>query len=301
MNRFALAMLCLTPFSCTFASDQDEAAVQSSETTADSTKSALKIEFDSHYSVPYATVDDHQLLLDAFIPQTDGDHPAVLVVHGGSWKSGNRMQLRTYAMMLANMGMSSFCIDYRLAPKHKFPAQIDDCRTALGWIRQHAKEYKVDPNRVGAIGYSAGGHLVSLLATTGQAPCEENGHCDTRIQACAAGGAPTDFRTFDDNGKWAEYWMGGDLETVPEKFHDASSVAFVDPSDAPVFFFNGTADELVNVKWSKDCHDALKKAGVRTEMYLVDGAGHISAAMNPDAVQKACEFLKDELIDRVHK
>jgi acetyl esterase/lipase len=142
---------------------------------------------------------------------------------------------------------------------------------------------------------SAGGHLVSLLATTGEAPNEQNGNIDTRIQAAAAGGAPTDFRSFDDNGKWAEYWMGGDLDTVPEKFHEASSVAFVDPSDAPIFFFNGTADDLVAVKWSKDCHDALKVAGVKTEMHLVEGAGHIQAAMNPIAVLKACKFLKQEL------
>ena len=253
--------------------------------------------FDSHYGVEYASIGDASLKLDAFIPKCDGEHPAVLVVHGGSWKSGNRMQLRSYATALANMGMSCFCIDYRLAPEHKFPAQIDDCRTAVKWIRRHAEQYKVDAERVGAIGYSAGGHLVSLLATTGKPPSEENGKVDTRIRAAAAGGAPTDFREFDDNGKWAEYWMGGDLDTVPEKFHQASSVAFVDPNDAPTFFFNGTADDLVSVEWSKECHDALKEAGVKTEMHLVEGAGHISAAMNPDAILAACKFLKSELTE----
>jgi acetyl esterase/lipase len=284
MFRFVAGLVCLIPCCVVTAAEPTRAAA-----------AVPKIEFDSQYSVPYAMVGERELLLDAFIPQTEGPHPAVLVVHGGSWKSGNRMQLRAYAMMLANLGMSCFCIDYRLAPEHKFPAQIDDCRTAIGWIRQHADEYKVDPNRIGAIGYSAGGHLVSLLATTGQPPSDQNGHVDTRIQAAAAGGAPTDFRTFDDNGKWAEYWMGGDLDSVPEKFHDASSVAFVDPSDTPVFFFNGTADDLVNVKWSQDCHDALRAAGVRTEMHLIEGAGHISAAMNPEAVEKACQFLREVL------
>lgn len=280
MLQTLLALLCLAPL-------QNEGIQPTPDLTA--------VKFDSHFSVEYAAIGDRKLKLDAFVPKSDGDHPAVLVVHGGSWKSGNRMQLRTYATMLANMGMSCFCIDYRLAPEHKFPAQIEDCRTALQWVRDNAAEYKVDANRVGAIGYSAGGHLVSLLATSGEAPCEQNGNVDTRIQACAAGGAPTDFRTFDDNGKWAEYWMGGDLDTVPEKFHLASSVAFVDPNDPPVFFFNGTADDLVNVKWSKDCHDALKVAGVKTEIHLVEGAGHIQAAMNPIAVMKACQFLKDEL------
>ncbi len=284
MIESLLAILCLAPL-------QTDVATESAAKPA----AAPVIEFDSHYSVPYSTVGDRELLLDAFVPKTEGVHPAVLVIHGGSWKSGNRMQLRGYAMKLANMGFCCFCIDYRLAPEHKFPAQIEDCRTALKWVRANAQQYQVDSSRVGAIGYSAGGHLVSLLATTGEAPNADNGNADTRIQAAAAGGAPTDFRTFDDNGKWAEYWMGGDLDSVPEKFHAASSVAFVDEHDAPVFFFNGTADKLVAVKWSKDCHDALKKVGVRSEIHLVEGAGHIQAAMNQDALQKACLFLKDEL------
>jgi acetyl esterase/lipase len=285
MQKVLIALLCLAPL-------QSENLLAADPAKTDK---ATKAKFDSHYSVEYASVGDHALQLDAFVPKADGEHPAVLVVHGGSWRSGNRMQLRTYARMLANMGHCCFCIDYRLAPDHKFPAQIDDCRTAVKWIRENAVKYKVDSGRVGAIGYSAGGHLVSLLATTGEAPSEENGNVDTRIQAAAAGGAPTDFRTFDDNGKWAEYWMGGDLDSVPEKFHQASSVAFVDADDAPVFFFNGTADELVSVKWSKDCHDALKAVGVKTEMHLIEGAGHIAAAMNPSAVIKACNFLKKEL------
>jgi acetyl esterase/lipase len=280
MFQSLMALLCLAPL-------QNEVAPPVADSSV--------VKFDSHYSIEYATVGDHKLKLDAFVPKAKGNHPAVLVVHGGAWRSGNRMQLRTYATMLANMGHSCFCIDYRLAPDHKFPAQIDDCRTALKWIRENSATYRVDSTRIGAIGYSAGGHLVSLLATTGEAPSEQNGNIDTRIQAAAAGGAPTDFRSFDDNGKWAEYWMGGDLDTVPEKFHEASSVAFVDPSDAPIFFFNGTADDLVAVKWSKDCHDALKVAGVKTEMHLVEGAGHIQAAMNPIAVLKACNFLKQEL------
>ncbi len=292
MLRTLIALLCLGPLQSEAAPPVPDASqpVETSKTSEASNK-----KFESHFSIEYAKIGDHALQLDAFVPTTEGNHPAILVVHGGSWRSGNRMQLRTYATMLASMGHSCFCIDYRLAPDYKFPAQIEDCRSAVKWIRANADEYKVDSDRIGAIGYSAGGHLVSLLATTGEAPSELNGNVDTRIQAAAAGGAPTDFRTFDDNGKWAEYWMGGDLDTVPEKFHQASSVAFVDANDPPVFFFNGTADDLVSVKWSKDCHDALKQVGVRTEIHLVEGAGHIAAAMNPTAILKACRFLKEEL------
>ena len=256
---------------------------------------APETEYELREKIVYSKVGERELMLDAMIPRDDGLHPAVLVVHGGAWRSGNRRQLRGYANTLASRGFVCFAIDYRLAPADKFPAQIDDCREAVKWIRSHAAEYKVNPDKLGAIGYSAGGHLVSLLATTGEAPGESNGNIDTRLQAVVAGGAPTDFRTFPDNGSWAEYWMGGDLKTVPEKFRNASATAFVDKNDPPAFFFNGTADELVPLAWSKSCHEALKACGVKTEMHTIDGVGHIQAAMNPEALEKAYTFLEREL------
>lgn len=246
--------------------------------------------------ITYSKVGDRELLLDAFIPNDEGEYPAVLVVHGGAWRSGNRKQLRAYATALAERGFVCFAIDYRLAPKHKFPAQIEDCRAAVKWIRENASKYKVNPERLGAIGYSAGGHLVSLLATTGQPPSNENGNVDTRIQVAAAGGAPTDFRWFPDNGRWAEFWMGGDLSTKKAKFQAASSAAFVDASDAPLFFFNGSADELVPEAWTKACYFELKSAGVKTEFYSIPNAGHMQAAMDPTALKKACDFLASELV-----
>ena len=254
-----------------------------------------KVEFETREKIVYSKVDDRELLLDAFVPKAEGVYPAVLVVHGGAWRSGSRLQLRGYATALAERGFVCFAIDYRLAPNHKFPAQIDDCRAAVKWIRSHAADYKVDAAKLGAIGYSAGGHLVSLLGTTGEAPSESNGNVDTRLQAIVAGGAPTDFRWFPDNGKWAEYWMGGDLDSAKEKFHSASAAAFVDRNDPPVFFFNGTADTLVPIAWTKTCFEALKQNGVKTEMHTIEGAGHLQAAANIEALEKAYKFLTDEL------
>jgi len=213
--------------------------------------------------IVYSKAGDRELLLDAFVPKREGDLPAVLVVHGGAWRSGHRQQLRTYAKELAKRGM--VC------------------------------EFKVDTERLGAIGYSAGGHLVCLLATTGEKPNEKNGNVDTRIKAAAAGGAPTDFRSFPDNGKWAEYWMGGDLKSCPDLFRDASATAFVDKEDAPVFFFNGTVDKVVPMAWSQSCFDALKSSGVKTEMHTIEGAGHMEAARDNVALEKAFAFLEAEL------
>lgn len=259
------------------------------------TTAAAETRVDVKAEVVYSTVGERQLLCDIYQPGGDELKPAVLVVHGGAWRSGNRKQLKGYAEALAKRGFVCFAIDYRLAPKHKFPAQIEDCRAAVKWIRQNAKTYNIDSNRLGAIGYSAGGHLVTLLATTGEAASENNGNVDTRLQAVAAGGAPTDFRFFPDNGKWAEYLMGGDLTTAPKNFQAASAAAFVDKNDAPTFFFNGTADKLVPLLWTKSAHEALKQAGVATEMHIIDGAGHMQAAMNEEALTKAYDFLKKNL------
>lgn len=254
-----------------------------------------KFEFDVRDKIQFSKVGDRELLLDAYVPKKEGTYPCVLVVYGGAWRGGNRKQLAGYAKALTEMGMVCFAIDYRLAPKHKFPAQIDDCRAAVKWIRKNAKDYKANPKKLGAIGYSAGGHLVSLLATTGEAPNEKNGNVDTRLQAVAAGGAPADFRKFPDNGNWAKYLMGGNLDEVPEKFKAASPTAFVDKNDAPTFFFNGTKDRVVPLAWTKPLYESMKAAGVRTEMHLVEGAGHMPTAGNPTALKKAYEFLKREL------
>ena len=245
--------------------------------------------------IAYSNVDDQELLLDAYIPSADGKYPAVLVIHGGAWRFGDRKQLSSYARSLAERGFSCFAIDYRLAPKHKFPAQIEDCRAAVKWIRKSASKYKVDASKLGVIGYSAGGHLATLLGTTGEEPHEQNGNFDMRVQAVVAGGAPTDFRWMPDKGKWAKYWMGGDLDSVPEKFRLASSAAFVDAKDPPTFFFHGTRDTLVPPAWAGACHIALEEAGVKTVMHSIRGADHIQAAKDEDALKKAFEFLVTEL------
>lgn len=260
-----------------------------------------KLDFEVREKIVYSTVEDRDLLLDAYVPKEEGTYPAVLVVHGGAWRSGNRRQLRHYATTLAGMGFVCFSIDYRLAPKHKFPAQIDDCRAAVRWIRTHATEYKANPKLLGAVGYSAGGHLVSLLGATGEPPGKSNGYVDTRLQAVVAGGAPTDFRWFPDNGEWAKFWMGGNLREVPEKFKAASTAAFVDATDAPMFFFNGTKDTLVPLIWTKPCHDALKAAGVKTEWHTIEGAGHLAAAADAGALEKAFHFLKVQLREAEQK
>jgi triacylglycerol lipase len=247
--------------------------------------------------IVYSVSGGEELALDIYQPPGKGPFSAVLVVHGGAWRSGNRRQLAVYARSLAQRGHCCFAIDYRLAPKHKFPAQIDDCREAVKWIRRNADAYHVDPTRVGAIGYSAGGHLVALLATTGEPPSPENGDVDTRLQAVAAGGAPCEFRFLPDKGKGLTYWLGGEYEQQRANFENASPTTFVSKDDAPMIFFNGTQDRLVPLTWTQPLYDSLKNAGVPVELYKIEGAGHMEAALDENALKAAFDFLDRRLAE----
>ena len=296
MRRFLISTCMLFAFSSTCAVAQN--AQESTKTTSSAKpkpEQRPKFEFDREIGVTFAKRSDKELKLDIYRPKNVDKTSAVLVVHGGAWSSGKRDQLKFYAESLAKRGHCCFAIEYRLAPKHIFPAQIDDCRAALKWVRTNATKYGVDPMRIGAIGYSAGGHLVSLLGTTGAAPTDKNGNVDTRLKAIAAGGAPCEFRMMPDGGKGLAFWLGGSYAEKKENFENASPTKFVSSDDPPVYFFNGTKDGLVPLAWTMPLYEKLKAAGVKVEMHKVEGAGHLTAAINPQALSGAFDFLDEQL------
>ncbi|MEZ6057365.1 MAG: alpha/beta hydrolase [Planctomycetaceae bacterium] len=245
--------------------------------------------------VVYSETGGQKLLLDVYHPAGNGPHPAVLVVHGGAWMSGDRKQLQVWAKELCNRGYCAVAIDYRLAPDHKFPAQIDDCRAALLWMRKHAGELQIDTAKIGAIGYSAGGHLVALLGTTGESPTKENGQQDTRLQCIVAGGAPCDFRSMPAQAGTLTYWLGGTRAQKPDLYEQASPAAFATKDDAPTFCFNGTKDQLVPVAWTQPLVDALKEVDVEVILEEVPNADHIKAAWSPQGRRAGYDFFDKHL------
>src|SRR5262249_26300578 len=104
---------------------------------------------------------------DVYRPDGYGPRPAVLVIHGGSWRSGKRSEMAKFARGFANAGYVVYNVDYRLAPEHRFPAQLDDVRAAFAWLHDHAHELAADPDRIAVMGYSAGAHLALLLGLAG--------------------------------------------------------------------------------------------------------------------------------------
>lgn len=249
--------------------------------------------FRVEWNLVYATPDGTELRLDAYVPHGDGPFPAVLVVHGGAWRMGSKAQLAGYARALARRGYAAFAINYRLAPDHKFPAQIDDCRSAVRWIRRHADRYHVDPDRLGAIGYSAGGHLVALLGVT--AADGQGDDADTRLQCVCAGGAPCEFRTIPPDTEFLAYWLGGSRSEVPDHYRTASPLAFVTKDAPPTYFFHGEDDLLVPIRSPRAMADALTAAGVETEFHAVAGSGHILAMIDHPALDQAWRFFDRHL------
>jgi acetyl esterase/lipase len=253
-------------------------------------------EFDAQYGITYLERESGPLKADLYIPREAGPHPGVLVVHGGAWKMGTRAQLSGIAQALAKQGFSAVAISYRLAPESKFPAQIEDCKAAVRWMREHAEELKIDPTRIGGFGYSAGAQLVALLGTTdaedGLEGVENSKELpSTRLQAVVGGGTPCDFRLFPIDEQWLSFWLGGSRREVPEQYRLSSPAAFVSDDDPPMFFFHGENDELVPLFSPRGMCESMKTCGCNAELYVVPMIGHTAAAYDRTAIDKSITFL----------
>jgi acetyl esterase/lipase len=261
---------------------------------------ALGVEFKATYGEIYAQRDDGPLKADVYVPEGDGPFPGVLVVHGGAWRMGSRGQLSGVAQMLAQHGFTAIAISYRLAPAHKFPAQILDCKDAIRWMRSNAERLKIDPERIGGFGYSAGAHLVSLLGTTDEKDGLEGvdnptSVPSTRIQCVACGGAPCDLRPIPKDVDGLSFFLGGSPAQCPEQYRLASPAAFVTPDDPPMFFFHAEDDQLVPLASPENMRTALTAAGIVSDLYIVPHLGHTAAAMDRDAIDRSIAFLAKHL------
>ncbi len=269
---------------------------------AGSLASAPAAEIEVLRDVVYAERESGPLTCDVYLPEGEGPFPAVLVVHGGAWKEGNgdKSQLFFIANRLAHQGFTAVAISYRLAPTHKFPAQIEDCKTAVRWLRQHAAEYKANPDWIAGWGYSAGAHLVSLLGTSEARDGLEGTGAgadapSSRLQAVVAGGTPTDFRLFPLENDQLAYWLGGTRASLPGPYDKASPASYITSDDPPMFLYHGDADELVPLSQAEAMVADLKRQGVEAELFVIPKARHVGAAIDTRAIRAGVDFLMKHL------
>src|SRR5262245_44041194 len=208
----------------------------------------------------YGKAGDAELKLDLAMPKNgDGPFAAIVCIHGGAWMGGKRQDLGKTIEVLAGRGYVALTVSYRLAPAAKFPAQIEDCKAAVRWLRANAKKYKINPERIGAAGYSAGGHLACLLGTTDKNDGLEgnggNGEQSSRVQAVVSFFGPTDLTrrdwTKEVEGKILVPFLGGTIDDKPDLYKKASPITYVTKDDPPMLFFHGTKDPLVRIEQSK--------------------------------------------------
>ncbi len=232
--------------------------------------------------VEYARAGETSLLLDLYYPKSaSGPVPVVVWVHGGGWKNGSKD--RCPATWLVEHGYAVASIDYRLTDEAQWPAQIDDCRDAIRWLRSNADGFQIDANRIAAWGGSAGGHLVALLGTL-DAPMDET--TSSRVQAVCDWYGPTDLltmppnvlgdgRTLEDiaNSNGAKL-LGKTVRDAPELAKQASALYQVTADDPPFLIMHGEHDHDVPIDQSRRLHEKLDAAKVASTFHVVPSAGH---------------------------
>jgi acetyl esterase/lipase len=244
-----------------------------------------------------------RLRCDIYIPPGDGPFPAVLCVHGGAWRLGNKQHLAHVAQKLVARGYVAVSINYRLAPKHPFPAQQQDCHDALRWMHRNAAKYKLDPQRIAGLGYSAGAQMVLLEALTGVLPetptwaSDSEDRSEVRLRAVVAGGTPCDFRGLGIDHRALAYWLGGTRREFPQRYVAASPAAFVSGNSPPIHFFHGQDDVMVPRAGMLALAEQLRQAGAVVEIDLIPDHGHITAYFHPEAYDRTIDFLDRHLPD----
>jgi acetyl esterase/lipase len=267
--------------------------------------------------VPYVPGGDPAQILDVYFPDTPpaSPRPLIVYIHGGGWRAGSKFPCPLLHMVEKGYIVAS--VEYRFSPKAVFPAQIQDCQAALRWLRARHREFHFNPDRVGVLGTSAGGHLCALLGTAGGKnlfptlgphPAESD-----RVQAVCDVFGPTDFSSvirqaardpnvrnvFQFNSPADPYssLIGAPLDH-PEKTRAVSPLFHVSPDCPPFLILHGTHDALVPIAQSATFAEALRAKGVPVWFQILPGSGHGGPAFTHPAIAKlTLQFFEKHLKD----
>ena len=213
-----------------------------------------------------------------------GPFPAVVCIHGGGFRAGTRQRYRPIAYYLAQHGYVAAVVSYRLSPMAQFPAPVEDVKAAVRFLRVNARRFHIDPQRIGAVGGSAGGHLALMLGLTGGVRAFEgsgpNQNASSRVRAVVNFYGPTDLTASYEPGKSVDaaevlpMFLGGDLQHNRAEHVRASPLNWVSPDDAPTLTVHGTKDTYVAYDHGVWLTERLGAAGVPTRLETIEGAGH---------------------------
>jgi len=260
--------------------------------------------------IDYVGTGNPRQKLDLVLPKDRAGkkRPMVVFIHGGGWLAGRKEDgLEVIRHIAASGDYATATINYRLSQEAVWPAQIYDCKAAIRFLRGKADEYGIDPDKIGVMGFSAGGHLVSMLGTGNDEPSLEGtlgkfAKVSSRVQCVVNFFGPTDFLTFFDKDpnleklsgqNMAAQLLGRNKEEIAANAKAASPVTWITKDDAPFFTAHGTKDNLVPFAQATEIDAALEKAGVETHLVAMEGAGHGFA--NADLNNRIRLFLDKHL------
>ena len=234
----------------------------------------------SELDIAYAA-DSPAQKLDLYLPTgtAAAPRPAIVVVHGGGWRGGDKQrgQWARIPAQYASDGYVAISVNYRLTGEAPWPAQIEDVKAAVRWLRAHAAKHSVDVDRIGAYGNSAGAHLVSLLGLVkqsdgleGSGPHQEQ---SSMVQAVCASATPTDFLNWREPGAVPERlgrtFLAGPGDTLRDRARQASPIAYARGDAPPFLLIHGTADRTVPISQSDRFAKALRAAGAEQVRYMI--------------------------------
>jgi len=291
--------------------------------------------------IVYSTLPGYRpMLLDVYAPAGKGPRPLILFVHGGSWTMGSKRATGHFSdfpgllAALAKRGYTVASVDYRLSSEAKFPASVQDVKAAIRFLRANAGKYGIDKDRVAVWGASAGAHLAAMAAYTGDDPSLEpaernNPDQSDKVQAFVGWYGPYDMPIMFREAMAAAQtppapgtpitpedlaettgplnYFGCTMEGCPPgMLEKASPVTLVDKTDPPTLLIHGTADKTVSSDQSVELYNHLKASGVKTDLLLIDNAGHswtcpnkhATATASRKAVKATFDWLDKELKKR---
>lgn len=257
-------------------------------------------------AITYCKIGDRKLLLDVFYPKqkTKQRRQAIMIIHGGGWRSGNKNQHHPLAERLAELGYVTFTPEYRLSTEALYPAAVHDLKSALRWIHANAKKYNVDRSKIAVLGFSAGGQLATLMGTTVGNSSFEGNSCNLNYSSSINAVINLDgILSFvhpesgegDDSKKpsAATLWFGYPKKDNPQLWEDASPIKHVSKNTPPTLFINSSVDRMHAGR--DDFIKILRKNNIYTEVKTFPDAPHSFPLFNPwfeSTVKYIDEFLK---------
>ncbi|MDR7210477.1 alpha/beta hydrolase [Flavobacterium piscis] len=247
--------------------------------------------------VVYSQDKNRALHLDAFFNTTKKRNPAVIMIHGGGWRSGNKNQMKIMAQEIASKGYSCFAIEYRLSPEAKYPEAIYDVKNAIKFIKDNAKKFNVDPGKIAVLGCSSGGQMAALIGTTNENSAfddvQNKSKSSSKVNAIINIDGVLAFKHPESSeGDMAAFWLKGTSAENPENWKNASALTHTDKNTPPTLFINSSIPRFHAGR--DDMITVLNQNNIYNEVHTIKDSPHSFWFFDPwfdEMIRYTTQFL----------